>query len=167
MRQSLTMLVAAAALVSCRGSTGAVLTDAEKAALTDSVAARSAEWRTAVERVDAGAVLAFYLDGPETAVVNAFDFLQKEATLAWVVASLPNVMRALRSQAITMTDQRFAVLGRDAVVETALGEWARTDTTAAMMSNHFAFTRVWVLRSGIWKILHSHLASIPMNPRAG
>jgi ketosteroid isomerase-like protein len=158
------MLAAAAVAVSCGGPSGAVLSDAERATLTDSVTARSAEWRAAVQRADAAAILAFYHDGPETAVVNASDLLQKEATLGWLAASLPNAMMALRSQAITATDQRFAVLDRDAVVETAVGEWTGTDTTAATTSSHFAFTRVWVRRDGTWKIIHSHLANVPMNP---
>ena len=156
--------LAVTTLVACAPTGGESLSDAERLAIADSVKAISAAWKGAAERADAAGVLGYYLNSPETAVARADNADQTTLAFEVFASGLPTGLQRIRSQVLNLTDQRVTVLSRDAVAETAIGDWAETDTTGQVTKTHFAYSRTWVKRDGGWKILHSHLANAPTPP---
>jgi hypothetical protein len=62
-------------------------------------------------------------------------------------------------QTFTFRDTRVVVLAPDAAGVVATGTWAQTDTTGVTgPAREFAWTSVWVLREGSWKIQLVHMS---------
>lgn len=160
---SFTALGAIAVLACTPGGAGS-LTDAERFAIADSIKAASAAWKTAAERADAVAILGHYVHSAETAVASGSNIEQASLAFETMASGLPVGLQDTRSQSLTLADQRISVLGRDAAVETAVGDWIAIDKAGGTTRSHFAYSRVWVQRDGRWRILHSNLSVVPLAP---
>jgi hypothetical protein len=63
------------------------------------------------------------------------------------------------SQTFTFRDSRTVVMEPNVATVTALGTWTQTDTTGVTgPSREFAWTAVWTLRDGDWKIHLVHMS---------
>ncbi len=154
----LTLVIVAA----CRPA-ATELTEERKAEIVAAVEAVNAEFWDAWRAADWDRGMTYYLDSPDFvwaaggAVFYGLDMLEQYRS------GFDNVA----SQTFTFRDSRVIVLEPDAASVVARGTWAQTDTTGVTgPARDFAWTSVWVLRDGTWKIQVVHM-SYPVPPPGG
>ena len=154
-------LVAVLVLPACTPTATAPpeLTDAERAAIADSVGDQSEGWRSAAERLDVPGVLAHYSTAPGNALIRADKILVSREALGNELAAN---YATFRSRVVTPRDQRISVLTRDIVAEAGTGDWVDTDTTGVVINEQYAFSRVWVREAGGWRIFHTYIDIRPV-----
>ena len=153
----LTLVVATA----CQPAT-MQLTEERKAEIVADVNAVNTEFWDAWRAADWDRGMTYYLDSPDFvwaaggAVFFGLDMLEQYRS------GFDNVA----SQTFTFRDSRVVVMAPDAASVIATGTWAQTDTTGVTgPAREFAWTSVWVLRDGAWKIQLVHM-SYPVPPAA-
>ena len=135
------------------------LTDAEKAAIADDVNAITAEFFDVWRAADWERGMTYYYDSPEMvwAWEGVIDYGYAE-----VDAKYRPGFASVASQTFDITDSRTTVLSRDVVLFTATMLWSQTDTAGLTGPEmHIAWTGVWVLRDGAWKVQHAHTSQPP------
>ena len=155
-------LVAAGMLAACAPAHG-VATRETLMAVTDSVTAASAAWKSAAEHADADGILSFYDNAPHRAAIADAGHVERGSLAFEAFAKrLPVDLAKTRLQSIEVHDQSVTALGLDAAAETAVGSWTTTEKSGKVTPATFAYSRVWVLRDGHWKIQHSSLSVVPI-----
>jgi uncharacterized protein (TIGR02246 family) len=149
-------------LVACQPR-AADLTEQRKAEIAAEVNALNAEYWEAWRAADWDRGMAYYVDSP--------DFVW---AAGGVVHFGLNVLEEARpgfanvaSQMFAFRDSRIIVMAPDAASVTATGTWAQTDSAGVTgPARDFAWTAVWVLRDGGWKIQLVHMSYPVPGPQA-
>jgi uncharacterized protein (TIGR02246 family) len=131
------------------------LTDQRKAEITAEVNALNAEYWDAWRAADWDRGMAYYVDSP--------DFVWAAGGAVFVGLSALQEARpgfaSVASQAFTFRTSNTFVMAPDAATVTALGTWSQTDTAGVTgPSREFAWTAVWLLRDGAWKMHLVHMS---------
>jgi ketosteroid isomerase-like protein len=144
-------LVAAAA---CQPA-AATLSDERKAEIIDEVSAQDAAYWDAWRAADWDRGMAFYLDSPDFvwaaggAMTFGLDALEE----------LEPRFANVASQMYAFADSRVVVMAPDAAVVTAVGAWSQTDSAGVTTPQRdFAWTALWVLHDGEWKMQLVHMS---------
>lgn len=158
MRRAILALTIAAA-VGCRPA-GSDLSDTQRTEVTAALSEANAAYWDAWRAADWDRGMAFYVDSPDfvwaAGGVVYFGLAELEAARS----GFANVA----SQTFTFRDTRIIVMAADAASVTATGTWAQTDTAGVTgPTREFAWTAVWILHDGEWKIHLAHM-SYPMRP---
>jgi len=132
-----------------------VLTDQRKAEITTEVNALNAEYWDAWRAADWDRGMAYYVDSPDFvwAAGGAVYF-----GLSALQDAKPG-FASVASQTFTFRTSNTIVMAPDAATVTALGTWSQTDTAGVTgPSREFAWTAVWLLRDGEWKMHLVHMS---------
>lgn len=131
------------------------LTEDRKAEIAADVSSRNAEFWDVWRAADWDRGMSYYFDSPDFvwaaggAVYFGLNAL-KEARPAFATVA---------RQTFTFRNSRTIVMAPDAVSVTALGTWAQTDTAGVTgPAREFAWTAVWLLRDGEWKMHLVHMS---------
>ena len=132
----------------------ATLTDARKAEIAAEVSTRNAEYWDAWRAADWDRGMAFYADSP--------DFVWAAGGTVFSLSELqhsrPRFAR-VASQIFAFRDSRTFVMAPNVATVTALGTWAQTDTAGVTgPAREFAWTALWLLRDGEWKMYMVHMS---------
>jgi ketosteroid isomerase-like protein len=142
------------AVAACQPRTAA-LTDQRKAEIAAEVNALNAQYWDAWRAADWDRGVAYYVDSP--------DFVWAAGGTVYFGVNVLQESRprfnSVASQTFTFQDSRTIVMAPDAVTVTALGTWAQTDTAGVTgPAREFAWTAVWMLRNGEWKMHLVHMS---------
>ena len=98
--------------------------------------------------------MSYFLDSPEFTFAFQGQMISGYSAFSdFFEAAFANVA----SQAISFTESKTTVMAADVVSVTTQGTYAPTDTAGVTApASAFAFTTVWALRDGEWKV---HVAS--------
>ena len=149
-------IVAAAAC----GPAATDLSEEQKAEVAAAVSAANTAYWDAWRAADWDRGMAFYIDSP--------DFIWAAGGVVYygldeLEAARPGFAN-VASQTFTFRQTEIIVMAADAASVTATGTWAQTDTTGVTgPTREFAWTAVWILRHGEWKIHLAHM-SYPVRP---
>jgi ketosteroid isomerase-like protein len=148
-------------VVACQPRT-TELTDERKAEIAAEVNARNAEYWDAWRAADWDRGMAYYVDSPDFVwAAGGVVFYGKER----LEQSRPGFAN-VASQAFLFRDSRTVVMASDAATVIALGTWVQVDTAGVTgPAREFAWTALWVLRDGEWKMHMVHM-SYPMRADA-
>jgi hypothetical protein len=141
-------------LVACRPAP-VELTDQRKAEIAADVNARNAEYWDAWRAADWDRGITYYIDSP--------DFVWAAGGTVYFGLSALQESRprfgSVASQTFAFRDSRTLVMAPDVATVTALGTWSQTDTAGVVgPSREFAWTAVWMLRDGEWKMHLVHMS---------
>lgn len=141
-------------VVACRPGT-TELTEQRKAELAAEVNTRNAEFWDVWRAADWDRGMAYYVDSP--------DFVWAAGGAVYVGLNALKDARpgfaSVASQTFTFRNSRTIVMAPDAASVTALGTWAQTDTAGVTGPvREFAWTALWVLRDGEWKMHLVHMS---------
>ena len=156
MRMPLITLLTAGALLGCREAPDA-FTDAERAALTDTIVQRMHDYVAAVEALDPERVAALYADDPDFLVYSDGQRFTRDSLLA-VVSGMGS---ALRSVEATWDTIEVTPLRRDFALAAAPFRRTLTDTAGAVVHDWGTVTWVWMRRAGVWRLIHGHGVHYP------
>lgn len=148
--------VVAALLLACAPVPDA-LSEAEQAALTNTITQRMEEYLTAVESLDPAQVAPMYLDDPAFRVWSDGRPLDR----AGLLELIGGLGQALRSFEASWDTVEVTPLGRDAALAAASFRRTLIDTAGTVVNDWGSVTWVWVLRDGTWRLIHGqavHLA---------
>jgi ketosteroid isomerase-like protein len=149
------MLVA----VACRPGT-TTLTEQRKAEITAKVNTLNAEYWDAWRAADWDRGMTYYFDSPDFVWAAGGTAYFGKSTLEQFKARFANV----KSQVFAFRDSRTIVMAPDAATVAALGTWTQTDSAGVSTPpREFAWTAVWLLRNGEWKMHLVHM-SYPTPP---
>jgi ketosteroid isomerase-like protein len=153
MRHSILLLTLAVA--ACQPATTGQLTDQQKAEITAAVTTADAKYWDAWRAADWDRGISYYLDSPDFVwaaggtVYYGLDALKETKPRFGDVAS----------QTFTFRDSRVIVMSPDVASVIAIGTWAQTDTAGVTgAAREFAWTGVWMLRDGAWKMHLVHMS---------
>lgn len=108
--------------------------------------------------------MAYYLDSPDFVWAAGGAIVYGKQVLENYRSRFANVAR----QAFILPDPRIIVMAPDAAAVTGTGTWAQTDTAGVRgPARPFAWTAIWVLRDGAWKIQLVHMSYPVPGPDAG
>jgi ketosteroid isomerase-like protein len=141
-------------VVACQPGT-TKLTEKQKAEIAAKVYTVNAEFWDAWRAADWNRGMAYYLDSP--------DFVWAAGGAAYFGSTVLEKYKPgfanVASQTFTFRDSRIIVMAPDAASVTAIGTWAQTDTAGVTgPARAFAWTGIWILRDGKWKIHLAHLS---------
>lgn len=135
------------------------LTDAQRAAIADTVRQHAAALYEDENRRSAEVFVAQMADGPDL-----FTYAST-GRVFWAKDSLAKAARtrvaSLRALTYTLRDARVLVLGPDAAVLTGSYGEAATDSTGKELAFNDAWTAVYQRRDGKWQIVHGHFSRSP------
>ena len=138
------------AFVGCQVDVTVEMTDAEKAAIADTVEALNSEWLAALEAADIDRALTYHHQGPnvgwgfEGEIVFGFDNIAN----AW-----RPYFATLDSQDFTVQESRVEVLAPTVACINQVVTGTSTDTAGVTGPELvYAITSVWLLRDGEWKM---------------
>jgi ketosteroid isomerase-like protein len=139
------------------------LTQQRRAAVIAEVNAVNAEFWEAWRAADWDRGMAYYLDSPDFVWAAGGAVFFGKSTLEGYKPGFANVA----SQAFTFRDSRTIVMAPDAASVTATGTWAQTDTSGVTgPRREFAWTGIWILRGGEWKLHLAHLSYLVPAPQS-
>ncbi|NIM49589.1 MAG: DUF4440 domain-containing protein [Gemmatimonadales bacterium] len=149
----LTAAVACLLAAGCQPAT-VELTDAERAAIADSVNAINAEAWDAWREVDLDRALSYFHDSPDY-------WFALEGQVLRGYAEADSFWRGSFATAnridITISDSRTMVLTADVVSVLEQGVFSVTDSAGVTSpETAFALSTTWVRRDGEWKVLYGH-----------
>ena len=131
------------------------LTDERRAEIVDEVSARDAAYWDAWRAADWDRGMEFYVDAPDFvwaaggAVTFGLDALE----------ALRPRFASVASQMYAFADSRVIVMAPNMASVTAMGAWSQTDTAGVTTPQRdFAWTAIWVLRDGEWKMQLVHMS---------
>jgi len=148
-------------VVACRPPTVEVtveLTDAEKAAIADTVRQQADAFYDAFRTLDFDRAMGAFGTDLVWAENAALGANRDSMVTAW-----RGYFDALRE--VTSGDWRevhIEVLGPDAAVFSGTFDWVGVDTTGAPAGSRGAWTAVWVRTAAGWKITHGHESWVPL-----
>jgi uncharacterized protein (TIGR02246 family) len=126
------------------------LTDADKAAIADTVEALNSEWLTAMAAADLDRGMTLFHEGPNVAwgyegeIVFGFDA---------IVSAWRPYFEAMESQDFTVQESRVEVLAPTVACINQVITGTTTDTAGVTGPELvYAITTVWLLRDGEWKM---------------
>jgi ketosteroid isomerase-like protein len=141
-------------VVACRPDT-TELTGKRKAEITAEVNAINAEFWDAWRAADWDRGMVYYFNSPDFVWAAGGAVFFGKAVLEEYKPGFDHVA----SQTFTFRDSRTTVLAPGAASVTALGTWAQTDTAGvAGPAREFAWTAIWMLRDGEWKMHSVHMS---------
>ena len=145
-------LVATMVLSGCQSQAAVTVTEKERAAIAKSVEATWADMMTAAKRLNPDQIRASYVDRPVVAVngliIEDFDRDQFDGTRQW--------FRSLRRFDGSYAHVHLEVLDRRTAVATMNHHLTWTDTAGTPGEWNSAWTAVFRLIDGRWKIAYSH-----------
>ena len=154
-------LVATMALSSCQSQAAVMITEEERAAIARSVEATWADMMAAAEALNPDPIRASYVDRPVVAangrIIGEFDRDQFDGTRRW--------LRSLRRFDGSYDHVHLEVLDRRTAVATMNHHLKWIDTTGTAGEWNSAWTAVFRLIDGRWKIAYSH-ESISQSPES-
>ncbi len=156
---------AAIALAASCYKAPAPLTDAQRAALADSVGQLTTQWlATFVTQPTVEKYLAHYVRGNE--LVHA-EYGMIYPTYDSLVAGARAFFRTVSSMNFTLENPRFTVLDRDVVVMSTMVKGTSKDTAGKESPpSQEAWTAVWHRTPDGWKIVADHESMAPPAPPA-
>ncbi len=144
----------AAIILGCAQPTPSDLTDAQRAAVTDSILAITRGWADAANALDASRLASTITSDPElTFAADGSLLLIPHDSL---ISMYRSIYRGFRSMAFVWDTLRVSVLGPDAGVLSGAGHVAVTDTSGHTDRKGVAVTYVFARRGGRWQLLHGH-----------
>lgn len=159
-----TWIVGAAALAFAAGcnKAPAPLTDAERAAIADSVSQMATQWiATLSTQATPENILSRYVSGNELVHAEYGMIYPTYDSLLKVVRAMYRPGTALR---ITLDQKRLTVLDRDVVVLTALLNGTMKDSAGKEMPVHEAWMAVFHRTADGWKVAADNEATPPPAP---
>jgi len=141
----------------CTRPAATPLTEAERAAVADSVAAAMQSYEDAVLALDLERIIGHY------AADSQFRFIDNETmySYAQLTGHVRQAFPSLRSLEGGFGDVRVHVLSRDAALADAGFLDVFTDTAGAVTRVRGTVTWVWARRPEGWRIVHGHAAGFP------
>jgi uncharacterized protein (TIGR02246 family) len=127
-------------------------TEAEKAAVVQTVTSLTKDFVTAASRADLDATFRFFSSDADAAVLNLGTRYTRQA----IIELYRPIYASLRGQEIDIGQPVVAVLSPEAAVLSTQGRFTATYRSGAQVSSQFAWTLVWVRRNGQWSVLHAH-----------
>lgn len=138
------------------------LTEQRKAAITAEVNAVNTEFWDVWRAADWDRGMSFYFDSPDFVWAAGGAVFFGKTTLEGYKSGFANVA----SQTFAFRDSRTIVMAPDAVSVTGTGTWAQTDTAGVTgPRREFAWTGIWILRDGEWKLHLAHLSYLVPAPQ--
>jgi hypothetical protein len=145
-------IAAVVAVTRCQTRAPTAGTKAERAAIASAVEAAWAEMMAGGRALDPDRIRAGYVDRPVVSIngriVDDFDRHQFDETRRW--------LRSLRHSDASYDHVHLEILGPSAAVATMNHHLAWTDTTGTSGKWNSAWTAVFRLIDGRWKIAYSH-----------
>ena len=145
-------LATAMALTGCPSRAAVTVTEAERAAIASAVEATWADMMAGGRALDPDRIRAGYVGRPVVAIngliIDDFDRNQFDETTRW--------LRSLRQFNGSYDHVHLEVLSPDAAVATMNHHLTWTDTTGTPGEWNSAWTAVFRLIDGRWKIAYSH-----------
>ncbi len=129
------------------------LTDAERSAIEEKIKALHSESLAAAEKVDVDRMFASSSSAYEIGNINNGVFIP---SLDALVAGFRELFATALGQDINVAETRVAVLGPNAAVLTAHGDFIATSKDGTMFESPFAHTMVFAKIEDDWRIIHSH-----------
>jgi hypothetical protein len=132
------------------------LTEEQKLAIAEEVNEVNAEFFDVWSQADWERGMTYYYNSPETvwATEGTLDYGYSE-----IDAKYRPTFAGVASQIFTITDSRTTVLAPTVASFTANIAWSRTDTTGVTGPEmKIAWTAIWVLREGEWKVQTAHVS---------
>jgi ketosteroid isomerase-like protein len=140
--------------VACRTGT-TVLTEERKAEITAEVNTANTAFWDAWRAADWDRGMAFYVDSPDFVWAAGGAVYFGKNTLEQYKAGFG----AVKSQTFAFRDSRTIVMTPDAASVTATGTWIQVDSAGVSgPPREFAWTGIWILRDGKWKLHLAHLS---------
>jgi ketosteroid isomerase-like protein len=131
------------------------LTEERKAEIAAELFPINAEYWEAWRAADWDRGMAYYLDSPDFVWAAGGAAFFGKAVLEEYKPGFANVA----SQTFTFRDMRTVVMAPNAASVTAIGTWAQTDSAGVTgPPREIAWTGIWILRDGEWKIHLAHLS---------
>lgn len=148
------LVLALVAVAGCRPATSE-LTEARKSEIIDEVSAQDAAYWDAWRAADWDRGMAFYLDSPDFvwaaggAVTFGLDALEQ----------LRPRFANVASQMYAFANSKVIVMAPNTAAVTAVGAWSQTDSAGVTTPQRdFAWTAIWVLHEGEWKMQLVHMS---------
>jgi len=145
--------------VACQPAT-IELTDAERAAIADTVSTLMAdEWIASTDPVDFEKMMTLIQNAPETALAFEGGIVHGWTTMEAVFGGH---FASISREPCTITDSATVVLASDMVYVMRSGTFTSIDTAGSSGPlTPFAQTLLWVRRDGAWKVLVGHVSHGP------
>ncbi len=153
MRKLASVLSLSVVLAGCAGSSDAELTDAERAALADSVRQFANEMVETVDRHDVDGFIGYHLDGPDFAWASRGETSPLESHRESMKEYFPGVGKNVHFE---LGDSRVHVLGRDAAVATSYIHSTNIGEDGEPISGHEVWSIVVHRIDGEWKVVQVH-----------
>jgi hypothetical protein len=131
------------------------LTEAQKTEIAAHITALNSEYWDAWRAADWDRGMGYYVNSP--------DFIWAAGGVVYLGYAALDATRPqfgyVANQTFTFGDTRVAVLSADAATVTALGTWSQTDTAGVTgPERDFAWTALWALHDGEWKMQLVHMS---------
>lgn len=154
-----TVALVLSATVSCAPSAPAALSDAQRAAIADTVKQQAARLYEAENRRDADVFIAEATDDPDFRYVANGNLFPSKDSLS---KSAHARVKSLKSLTYTLKDAGVTVLSPDAAVFTGSYDETAVDSTGKTLTFRDGWTAVYARRNGQWKIVHGHFSRAPV-----
>ena len=155
MRTRLAASLLAVVAVACQSNAGpsdSPMSEAQRTAIADTVTALTRAVIDGGNHVDADATFQRFAGGDDAAHMNMGTRYTRDS----LVATYRTIFGRLERQQIDVGTPTVTVLGPDAAVLSATGQFSATPKTGAVLASPFAWTFVWARRDGTWSLVHSH-----------
>ncbi|HSW31704.1 MAG TPA: AtzH-like domain-containing protein [Longimicrobiales bacterium] len=157
-RLALVAFVAAA----CAAPEAPPFTDADKAAIADSIEAAMHSYDAAIKALDVGGVWAHYTASPD------FRFIENEAVYSLEeLRPVVEGLRSLRSYEGGFGEIHVNVLGREAALADAPFIDVFTDSAGVVARVRGTVTWVWIRTPEGWRITHGQAYAVPDTTKGG
>jgi ketosteroid isomerase-like protein len=157
MTQKLKFALVVAVAAGCARPAATALTEAERAAIGDSVTAAMRSYEAAIKVRDAERVLAHYVQTPQFRLVDNETVYSYDALRPMV----QGLFGSLRSYEGGFGPIHVNALSRDVALADAPYTDVYTDTTGTVTRVHGVVTWVWVHGADGWRIVHGQAFSAP------
>ncbi len=140
-------------LAGCAGIGDGELTDAERAALGDSIRQFANEMVETIDGHDVDGFIGYHLDGPDFAWASRGEVTPLESHRASMKEYFPGVGRNVH---FTLGESTVHVLGRDAAVATSVIHSTNVGEDGEPTSGHEVWSIVVQRIEGEWKVVQVH-----------
>lgn len=128
------------------------MSEAQRAAIADTVTSLTRAMIDAANRVDAEATFQRFASGSEGVHMNMGVRYSRDS----LIAMYRPIFNGLERQQIEPGTPTVTVLGPDAAVLSVASRFSATPKTGPQIASPFAWTLVWARRDGAWSLVHSH-----------